>query len=292
MLAPEIKFFGFMKWQKSPLSALILTVVLAACSSNDPDSPASTEAAATINTPPAPSTETVKSDAKEKRSDAAAQRLKGSIQTMTETTYAGENMKTVTNKNVFKYDKNGNRLELSNYTSDGKLVSTIKSAYDSSSKVVSEETILANGVVDIKTDIKTDENGNRVEQNDIKQGSAGPLFNYKYIYKYDAQAHMLERKGLRGNGAFFLKYLFNYDANGDRIEWLQVTETNQIIGKVIYKYDNNHNIIEEAKYGGDGSLKENYTYTYDFDKKGNWTKQKKILNGAVVETRVREYKYY
>jgi len=291
MLAPETNLFWFMKWQKHLLVILFISSILVSCSNGSDDSN-STETATTTNTPPAPPTETLKSDAKEKRSDAAAQRLKSNVQMMSESVYSGDNTKNLTFKNVFKYDKNGNRMELANYRSDGGLVSTIKSAYDSSGKVVSEETVLANGVVDIKTSIKTDENGNRVEQDDIKQGGSGNLFNYKYIYRYDAQAHMVERVGYRGNGAFFLKYNFNYDANGDRIEWLQLTQANQVIYKVVYKYDNNHNIIEETKFNPDGSVKETFTYTYEFDKKGNWTKQKKLQNGTVVETRVREYKYF
>ena len=291
MLAPENKSFWFMKWQKHLLIILFISSILVSCSSGG-DDPNTTEAAETTNTPPAASTETLKSDAKEKRSDAAAQRLKSTVQIMSESVYPGDKTKDLVLKNVFKYDKNGNRLELSNYKSDGGLASTIKSAYDSSGKVVSEETVLANGVVDIKTTIKTDENGNRVEQNDIKQGGTGTLFNYKYIFKYDAQAHMIERIGYRGNGAFFLKYNFNYDANGNRTEWLQLTQTNQVIAKVTYKYDDKNNIIEETKYQGDNTVKEAFTYTYEFDKKGNWTKQKKLQNGTVVETRVREYKYF
>lgn len=291
MLAAEIKIFGFMKWQHSLLSVVIFSAVFTACSNNNTEGTASTEAAPTTNAP-APSTETVKSDAKEKRSDAAAQRIKGAVQTMTESVYSGDNTKTLILRNVFKYDKEGNRLELSNYKTDGSLVSTIKSSYDSSNKVVAEETVLASGVVDSKSEIKTDENGNRVEQYDIKQGGAGSLFNYKYIYKYDAQAHLIERVGYRGNGSFFFKYNFNYDNNGNRTEWLQLTQSNQIIGRVTYKYDDKNNIIEEAKYEGNGTLSETSTYTYEFDKKGNWTKQKKIRNGAVIETRIREYKYY
>jgi hypothetical protein len=291
MLAPENKSFWFMKWQKHLMVVLFISSILAACSSGGDDSN-TTEAATTTNTPPASPTETLKSDAKEKRSDAVAQRLKSNVQTMSESVYPGDNTKNLAFKNVFKYDKNGNRLELSSYKSDGGLVSTIKSLYDSSGKVAAEETVLANGVVDIKTTIKTDENGNRVEQNDIKQGGGGNLFNYKYIYRYDAQAHMIERVGYRGNGTFFLKYNFTYDANGNRTEWLQLTQTNQLISKVTYKYDDKNNIIEETKYQADNTVKEAFTYTYEFDKKGNWTKQKKLQNGNVVETRVREYKYY
>lgn len=279
-----------MKWQKHLLMKLLLVSVLVACSDSNSDEP--TSSAQEANTP-APATETLQSDAKEKRSDAANQRLKARVQMMTELAYPGENTKKFTLKNVFKYDKNGNRLELLNYRPDGGLNSTVRSAYDSAGKVVSEETILGDGSIDTKTVIKTDENGNRVEQNDLKQTTKGnKLFNRRYLYRYDAQAHMTEWLAYQGNGNFSFKYTFNYDANGNRTEWLQLTQTNQLIGKVEYKYDDKNNIIEETKYKGDGTLTEKATFTYEFDKKGNWIRQKKVVNGAVVEVRERQYKYF
>lgn len=283
-----------MKQQKHLLSIFFITsvLVLAACSNNDHDEPAPSTQAANSNTP-APPTETLKSDAKVKRSDADIKRLKGKVQAVTETVYPGGNTNKFSLKNTFKFDKNGNRLELINYKPDGSLNSNIRSAYDSEGKVVSEETILANGTVDFKSVIKTDDKGNRVEQDDIKQNAKGSnLFNFKYTFRYDAEAREIERLGHRGNGNFFLKYTFNYDAKGNRTEWLQLTQTNQIIGKVTYKYDENNNIIEETKFKGDGTQTETSTFTYEFDKKGNWTRAKKMQNGAVVEVRVREYKYF
>lgn len=281
-----------MKWQIHLFSMFFIAFIVTACSDSDTDDPVASSQAANTNTP-APSTETLQSDAKEKRSDAIVQRLKGKVQTMTETVYPGKNVKKFSLKNMFKYDENGNRLELTNYKPDGSVNSIVRTAYDSSGKVVSEETILADGTIDTKSVVKTDENGNRVEQNDIKQKSKGNNnFNRKYLYRYDAKAHMLEWLAYQGNGNFFFKYNFTYDPNGNRTEWLQLTQTNALIGKVEYKYDDKNNIIGENKYKGDGTLTESSTFTYEFDKKGNWVRQEKIQNGAVVEVRERVYKYY
>ena len=281
-----------MKWQIPLFSILFIALTVIACSDSDADDPVASSQAANSNTP-APATETLKSDAKEKRSDAATQRLKDRVQTMTETAYPGENTKKFSLKNMFKYDKNGNRLELVNYKPDGSVNSIVRSGYDSSGKVVSEETILGDGTVDTKSVIKTDENGNRVEQNDIKQKTKGNILsNRKYLYRYDAQAHMVEWLAYQGNGNFFFKYNFTYDANGDRTEWLQLSQNNTLMGKVEYKYDDKHNIIAENKYKGDGTLSESSTFTYEFDRKGNWVRQKKIQNGVVIEVRERVYKYF
>jgi hypothetical protein len=54
---------------------------------------------------------------------------------MSETFLAGERPKKFI-KNVFKYDANGNRTELSNYKGDGKLSSTIRSTFDANGKLI------------------------------------------------------------------------------------------------------------------------------------------------------------
>jgi hypothetical protein len=278
-----------MNWHKSLLVLFFIASIFISCSDNgSKDDPATPSAPATTNT----AAVTVTSAAKEKRSDASEKRLKGKVQMLTEMIYPGENAKTFSGKNVFKYDQNGNQFELSNYKSDGGLVSTIKSTYDPNGKIVSEETVLPNGTVDIKSEIKTDANGNKVEQMDKKQNTSGNLFNYKHQYVLNEKGQRLEWVAYRGNGSFFFKYTFNYDANGNRTEWLRLTQTNVILAKVVTKYDDKNNMTEESTYNSDGTLKTAFTYTYEFDKKGNWIRQKKMQNGAVVEVKVREYKYY
>jgi hypothetical protein len=283
-----------MKWQRSLLAILFVSSILVACSDNGNDDPApSTQAANTTTaTTIAPSTEVLKSDAKEKRTDVAAKKLKDKVQMMTETVHAGENTGKYSLKQVFKYDKNGNQLELSEYNGDGSLNSTIKSIYDSSGKLVSDETVLSTGELAIKSVIKTDEKGNKVEEAINQLNLKNILANTKYLYKYDEKAHVIERLGLRGNGGFFLKYNFNYDANGNLAEWLILSDKNEIIEKRVFKYDNNNNITEETRYNRDGSVKDAFTFSYDVDKKGNWTRMKKIKDGSVIEVRKREYKYY
>jgi len=50
--------------------------------------------------------------------------------------------------------------------------------------------------------------------------------------------------------------------------------------------------LEEIHYGKEGAVKETYTYKYDFDKKGNWTRQKKTQDGKVIEIKERDIEYY
>ncbi|HET6767891.1 MAG TPA: hypothetical protein VFH08_10850 [Chitinophagaceae bacterium] len=270
-----------------PLFALLF---FASCSNDTADQTSGTTntASPTVTNAPAP---IVPSDAKEKKSDVAVQRLQGKVEVMSETIYFPGNTKKVSTKNVFKYDDNGNRIELSNYKPDGSLNSTIKSIYDANGNITSEQTLLGNGTVDITSTIRTDAKGNRMEQDDKKAGNSNPLFNYKHYFKYDEKGQLIERIANRANGAFAFKYGFKYDDNGNKTEWTRYGPDNSILEKVVYKFDAKNNLIEETKYKPDGSLKEAYTYSYEFDKKNNWIRQKKMQDNTVVEIKEREIKY-
>ena len=62
-----------------------------------------------------------------------------------------------------------------------------------------------------------------------------------------------------------------------------MAQDNAVVGKVIYKYNEKNNVTEQNEYNGNGSVKANYTYSYEFDKKNNWIRQKKMQDGKVVE---------
>ncbi|HEU4859488.1 MAG TPA: hypothetical protein VFT15_06620 [Chitinophagaceae bacterium] len=47
-------------------------------------------------------------------------------------------------------------------------------------------------------------------------------------------------------------------------------------------------MIEQIEYGKNNKLNAAYTYSYELDRKGNWTRQKKIQNGSVIEIKERE----
>ncbi len=272
------------------LIPLLVSIMFASCSNDSADKEAVTTNTApeTVNNTPAT---IVQSDAKEKRPDATVQGLKGKVEVMSETvSYPGDSKKTAA-KNVFKYDDKGNRTELVNYRADGQLNSTIKTSYDANGNITGEQTLLGNGQVDFTSVIKTDANGNRVEQVDTRAGE-NVLFNYKYYFKYDEKARLLERIAYRGNGIFSFKYVFKYDDNGNRTEWLQYGQDSALVGKVVYKYDAKNNLIEQTEFKKDGSLKGQYTYSYEFDKKNNWIRQKKMQDNKVVEIKVREIKYH
>src|SRR4030095_4668447 len=258
---------------------------LSSCSddADKKDSPTTNESASS-----APANSSV---AEQKKSDIAAQGLKGKVEVMSESFLSAEGSKKAVSKNVFKYDANGNVIELSNYRANGKLNSTVKSIYDASGKLIKEETLLGDGKVDLVSAIKTDAKGNKIEQEDTRP-MGNILFNYKYYYKYDEKGQLIERIAYRGNGTLAFKYIFKYDDNGNKTEWIQQDQDSSVVGKVIYKYDEKNKLVEETEYNQAGIVKAAYTYSYEFDKKDNWVRRKKMQDGKVVEIKKREIKYY
>ena len=274
-----------MKWSSFYVVLLFNAILFCSCSDNaDKKEPGATTEKATSIT-------TNSSVAEQKRSDATVQGLKGKVQIMSESFLAVEGPKKVLSKSVFKYDANGNRVELANYKADGKVNSTIRSTYDAKGNLLKEETLLSDGTVNLVSTIKTDAKGNKIEQQDTRP-MGNVIFNYKYYYKYDEKGQQIERIAYRGNGTFLFKYAFIYDDNGNKTEWTQTASDSTIIGKVIYKYDEKNNLLEEIHYDKSGGVKETYTYKYDLDKKSNWTRQKKMQDGKLIEIKERDIEYY
>lgn len=274
-----------MKWPNLYAFLFFAAIFFSSCSDNADEKNSPTTNESVSNTP------TNLSTAEQKRPDIVVQGLKGKVEVMSESILPGEGSRKVQSKNVFKYDANGNMLELSNYKADGKINSTIRSTYDASGKLIKEETLLGDGKVDLVSTIKTDAKGNKIVQEDVRP-MGNILFNYKYYYKYDEKGQQTERIAYRGNGSLLFKYVFNYDDKGNKTEWIQQGQDSSVVGKVIYKYNEKNNLTEQTEYGGNGNVIAMYTYSYEFDKKNNWIRQKKIQNGKVIEIKARDIKYY
>ena len=90
---------------------------------------------------------------------------------------------------------------------------------------------------------------------------------------------------------FLSRYSYTYDSIGNKIENSRYSTEGNLDKKINYIYDVNKNLIEEIQIAGDGS-KQNYYYTYLFDKKGNWI-QKISFKGKIADSFVsREIGYY
>jgi hypothetical protein len=229
----------------------------------------------------------------ENKRDLAAVGVKGKVEVLSESLYQsnenGQKDKLV-HKNVFRYDNTGNKIELLNYRPDGSLASTTKYKYDENNHLVAEEVYLANGTLDVRYLTKTDARGRKIEQQ-MSRPKGNPIFNFTYKFAYDDKDNMKEWSCYRQDGSLLWKYEYKYDEKGNKSEWRLSSTNGAMTRKHIYHYDDKNNLASEIVLKADSTIESRLIYNYQFDKKGNWTRQTKYENNKAVEIKERDIKY-
>lgn len=85
-------------------------------------------------------------------------------------------------------------------------------------------------------------------------------------------AKLVMKSGRLIEGPKELLEITTYDRNGKRIANQSYVQPNYPAGKQEYKYDDKGNVIELTLHGDDGSIQGRESYSYEFDRIGNWTK--------------------
>ncbi len=182
-------------------------------------------------------------------------------------------------RRIFKYDKNGNRLEEKHYNEydeeDGVLTSRLIYKYKKKKNLV-ERTIYDQYKKLIEKALYN-ENRLRVEDEDY---SYGMNLHWRTVNKYDENQHIIketrfvndslydivsykydEKKNLteetHTNPQFSWnnqKFVNKYDENGNRIEILEYGNDEDLKFKTIYKYNDKKKCIEESVYDSNGTL--------------------------------------
>jgi hypothetical protein len=148
------------------------------------------------------------------------------------------------------------------------------------------------GSSDEKCDYKYDGKGNLIQEIWYNAESS---VSKKYGYKYDDKGNEIAMNRYDARDSLICKDSYKYDDKGERIEWnhfnLYPPTDGSLSKKVIFKYDENGNINVENIFLSDGNF-ENYTYKYDYAKKGNWKKETIYKNGLPQYITERKIKYY
>jgi hypothetical protein len=99
-----------------------------------------------------------------------------------------------------------------------------------------------------------------------------PRYSNKFTFKYDDQNRLIEKAWFLSNGEPTIKYVYKYSAN--QRENLVYTETGSLNQRSIAILDEKGNEVERTHFKTqDGSIESKYSYAYEFDSKGNWTKR-------------------
>lgn len=264
---------------------------------------------------------------KKKDTDLGNMQLKGKVNTLKVTTYNayekfGEPQKGEQEGDEIRYTFNekGYKTEKCRYTPEGKLQSKKTYTYDERGRLAEKTTEHKEGSIRHEYFY---EDGNLVKMLEYDTKGA---FSIKYRYGYDEKGRNVEENTYKADGSHMGKKVYRYDRDGRRDEertYLndsesiyiqksmkynvrhhlveeQVThveekrhETNRsLISKVNYKYNDDGIKTEKKVFDPEKKIENLYTYSYTFDKKGNWIKKNIVKDGTPTLIMEREISYF
>ena len=168
------------------------------------------------------------------------------------------------------YDREGNILEIAHCHKDG----TVESKYIYKYKKD------GNKLEETSYEYRADYNYYRVNADSsvttvtsyVSHKEEGELKD-KTVRTYDAQGSEVERVIYRHDGSMWAKWVTTFDADGRTVEEHQYGAGCAITRRKVTTYDKRSNEKEEACYEADGSLNYKHELSYEYDAVGNWIKR-------------------
>lgn len=190
-------------------------------------------------------------------------------------------------KITYEYDNNGN-LRAENFYLDKDIVQVTNIYEYNGGNKISEVRVKPDGSVISKTFFEYNAS-NKV----VRSGTNDSSGKLQYIKEttYDSKGNILTDTAneVAENNKSTDKY--TYDANGNKTQWVSYTADAPLF-EAAYKYDSHNNMtsIKMKDYQGNPQPLVK-SYTYDYDKQGNWIKKTVLVNGkpAYITTRIISY---
>jgi len=164
---------------------------------------------------------------------------------------------------VYTYNEDHQRDKSYQYDFDGKLIRTIYYLYNSKGVLYADSSMMADGQID-------------------------KIFRYFY----DGDGKLSSDESYGGDGMRRKKYQYSYDSLGRKTEIKRMNRDLELERRSILTYDKNDNVVHEATYWPDGSLKYQETCHYVYDEKNNWVEKTIIWDGRTVKKITRDITYY
>ena len=174
--------------------------------------------------------------------------------------------KSQTKKTTYKYDKNGNRVEMIFFDTRG--IANYKHflKYNQNRKLIEESCFSSNGKSLYRDLYDYDINGNRALWDHFY--SNGTLVS-KVIQKYDQDNNLTDNQ------------FYEYSKDGKL--------TSESVLK--YKYDLKRNKTEETSYNSKGEVEIRRSYCYKYDNQKNWIERTEFINGKPTKIAERKIDY-
>jgi len=120
---------------------------------------------------------------------------------------------------------------------------------------------------------KLDERGNILE---TVHYAASRVLAGRDVYAYDGSGNEIDKSCYAADGSLKNRYVSSYDSRANLIEKLEYGRDQTINVRQTWTYDSSDNPVEEMLFDA-GKLKYKTTYTYEYDKTGNWIKRVEIF---------------
>ncbi len=199
----------------------------------------------------------------------------------------GENGK-LESKSIYLYDANGNNLELNSYKHDGSLSSKWVFKYDDNNHKIEKSEFKSDGSLYRKYNYKYDNAGNNIE---IVVRS-DKYFIRKIVDQYNKDNNIIKSMTYDANGKLTTKVLYKYDTNGNKTEVSMYDANNKLVSKTSDKYDSKGNNIESVQHYSDSFMSHsNGKYEYKYDIHNNEIEEIFYKDNGVKRKYTYKYKY-
>lgn len=99
-----------------------------------------------------------------------------------------------------------------------------------------------------------------------------PRYSNKYTFRYDDRKRLIEKTWFLNTGEITVRDVYKY--SGHQRETLVYSGDGSLSERLVSTFDDKGNKVEEAEFDTlDGPVRDKYSYAYEFDAKGNWTKR-------------------
>jgi hypothetical protein len=98
------------------------------------------------------------------------------------------------------------------------------------------------------------------------------------FYSYDANGRELEKTTFNANRILLSRRISSYDGDGNRIAETEYSSDGTIPRKTIWTLDSYGNVTQESFFDT-GVLTYKLSYSYEYDRVGNWVKRVKVSEG-------------
>lgn len=191
-------------------------------------------------------------------------------------------------RTTYNYDKNGNLKGQNIYLGSNAVQYKDVYEYDSQNRKVSEIRYNFNDEMLYKTEFRYDDAGNLgVKETTNSKGEP----EYLEKFTYDKSGNLLSRSAYEKGGAVTTEDVYEYDAKNNRTAW-SVYQNKNLIMKTKYRYNDKGELTDLISSDNNNKIFDNSSYTYEYDKNGNWTKKTTTKGGKPVYTEEREITYY